>query len=102
MIRRPPRSTVFPYTTLFRSAAAGATVAGSPYMITPSAPVGSGLANYMIGFVNGTLTLNPAGLTLTSSNPSKTYGHTLALGTTLFTTTGLANSATVTGVTLTI
>src|SRR3712207_7397360 len=27
MIRRPPRSTLFPYTTLFRSAA-GATVAG--------------------------------------------------------------------------
>src|SRR2546429_1269445 len=28
MIRRPPRSTLFPYTTLFRSAAAGAAVAG--------------------------------------------------------------------------
>src|SRR2546425_9405809 len=27
MIRRPPRSTLFPYTTLFRSLAAGATVA---------------------------------------------------------------------------
>src|SRR5260221_1097970 len=26
MIRRPPRSTLFPYTTLFRSAAAGAIV----------------------------------------------------------------------------
>src|SRR2546429_3901489 len=26
MIRRPPRSTLFPYTTLFRSAGAGATV----------------------------------------------------------------------------
>src|SRR2546430_5042041 len=26
MIRRPPRSTLFPYTTLFRSAAAGADV----------------------------------------------------------------------------
>src|SRR2546429_4524927 len=26
MIRRPPRSTLFPYTTLFRSAAAGAAV----------------------------------------------------------------------------
>src|SRR3712207_8403306 len=26
MIRRPPRSTLFPYTTLFRSAAGGATI----------------------------------------------------------------------------
>src|SRR5260370_24780502 len=33
MIRRPPRSTLFPYTTLFRSEAAGAgsTTDGMPY-----------------------------------------------------------------------
>src|SRR3712207_7869167 len=32
MIRRPPRSTLFPYTTLFRSAGLGVTVAwGLPY-----------------------------------------------------------------------
>src|SRR2546430_4629857 len=29
MIRRPPRSTLFPYTTLFRSAHAGVTTAGA-------------------------------------------------------------------------
>src|SRR5256885_4589683 len=29
MIRRPPRSTLFPYTTLFRSIAAGTPVVGS-------------------------------------------------------------------------
>src|SRR5256885_12966163 len=29
MIRRPPRSTLFPYTTLFRSEAAGATAGGA-------------------------------------------------------------------------
>src|SRR2546422_5336616 len=28
MIRRPPRSTLFPYTTLFRSASAGGAIAG--------------------------------------------------------------------------
>src|SRR2546421_1920419 len=28
MIRRPPRSTLFPYTTLFRSAASGSTAVG--------------------------------------------------------------------------
>src|SRR5256885_10875540 len=31
MIRRPPRSTLFPYTTLFRSAPHGASAAGSPW-----------------------------------------------------------------------
>src|SRR3712207_8009803 len=30
MIRRPPRSTLFPYTTLFRSRSVLATLAGSP------------------------------------------------------------------------
>src|SRR2546430_7816462 len=30
MIRRPPRSTLFPYTTLFRSPPAGARCAGGP------------------------------------------------------------------------
>src|SRR2546426_6030867 len=30
MIRRPPRSTLFPYTTLFRSGAASACIAGLP------------------------------------------------------------------------
>src|SRR3712207_6959565 len=30
MIRRPPRSTLFPYTTLFRSRVAGAEAAGVP------------------------------------------------------------------------
>src|SRR2546429_3009540 len=30
MIRRPPRSALFPYTTLFRSVAVGATLVGTP------------------------------------------------------------------------
>jgi len=37
--------------------AAGATVAGSPYTITPSAAVGTGLGNYTISYVNGSLTV---------------------------------------------
>src|SRR5256885_12660137 len=48
MIRRPPRSTLFPYTTLFRSSATGEgedgeceydpepTIHNSPFLITPS------------------------------------------------------------------
>jgi hypothetical protein len=81
-------------------AAASAGVAGSPYAITPSAASGSGLGNYTIGFVNGTLTVNPAALTITASGQAKTYGQTAALGTTAFTTSGLVNSDTVSGVTL--
>src|SRR5690349_24030046 len=37
MIRRPPRSTLFPYTTLFRSAARGSTRSRCP---RPRAPAG--------------------------------------------------------------
>src|SRR3712207_7701711 len=40
MIRRPPRSTLFPYTTLFRSAAgAVAAVGGVPVLLAPLAQV---------------------------------------------------------------
>src|SRR3712207_7103366 len=34
MIRRPPRSTLFPYTTLFRSAEGGYTLSQSPRDVT--------------------------------------------------------------------
>ncbi|MBI3601965.1 MAG: filamentous hemagglutinin N-terminal domain-containing protein [Candidatus Omnitrophica bacterium] len=40
-------------------AAAGATVAGSPYAITPSAAVGTGLSNYEIAYLPGLFTVNP-------------------------------------------
>src|SRR2546422_3359827 len=36
MIRRPPRSTLFPYTTLFRSARAWSPRSLGPYSVTPS------------------------------------------------------------------
>src|SRR5256885_10955298 len=61
MIRRPPRSTLFPYTTLFRSAIhpiAGPTAGGTPVILTgsgftsatPSGAVqfGSTAANYTV------------------------------------------------------
>src|SRR3712207_8715416 len=47
MIRRPPRSTLFPYTTLFRSAQTGrdspAGSSSSPQLPRRSSPQGSGL-----------------------------------------------------------
>src|SRR5688572_31330503 len=36
MIRRPPRSTLFPYTTLFRSSAVTLTEGTNPYRSTPT------------------------------------------------------------------
>src|SRR2546427_5780950 len=39
MIRRPPRSTLFPYTTLFRSARAGPRVAERPQEVALALPV---------------------------------------------------------------
>src|SRR5574341_1982616 len=39
MIRRPPRSTLFPYTTLFRSLGAGRTSSANRYSMVPIKPV---------------------------------------------------------------
>jgi hypothetical protein len=90
-------------------AAATATVAGSPYSIVPSAAVGSGLSNYSIQYVNGSLTVNARPLTITANSTSKTYGQTVTFAGTEFsvgatTTTppaGLINGDSVTSVTLT-
>jgi hypothetical protein len=81
-------------------ASATATVAGGPYPITPSAAVGTGLANYTISYVDGSLTVSKAALTVTADNRIKTYGSELDLGTGAFTADGLVNSDTVTGVRL--
>jgi hypothetical protein len=81
-----------------------ATVAGSPYTITPSGATGTGLTNYTISYVNGSLTVNTAALTITATNRSKTYGTTYTPDTTDpsldFTVSGLVNSDTVASITL--
>jgi hypothetical protein len=81
-------------------AAATASVAGSPYAITASAAVGSGLANYAISYVNGTLTVNTKALTITAKDISKTYGQTITFAGTELTAAGLANGDTVSSVSL--
>ena len=58
-------------------AAATAAVSGSPYTITPSAATGSGLGNYTITYNTGTLTLNPATLTITADNKTMDCGTAL-------------------------
>jgi subtilisin-like proprotein convertase family protein len=77
-----------------------ATVAGSPYTILPSAATGTGLANYTINYVNGTLAVSTKALTITANNTNKVYGQTVTLVGTQFSSSGLVNSDTVTSVNL--
>ncbi len=75
--------------------------ARTDYAIVPSAATRTGLGNYIITYVNGTLTVNPATLTITANNASKTYGTLKSFSATAFTGIGLvtANGDTITGVT---
>jgi uncharacterized repeat protein (TIGR01451 family) len=59
-------------------------------------------ANYVFSFVNGTLTIAQAGLSVTASDQTKNYGTTLTLGAgqTAFTSSGLANGETIGSITL--
>jgi biopolymer transport protein ExbD len=65
------------------------------YNIVPSAAVGTGLSNYTISYVNGTLTVNPAGITVTVAG-SFTANNKVYDGNT--TATILNNSLTLVGV----
>ena len=55
--------------TLTSTGAAAAAAVGG-YDIVPSAAVGTGLGNYTISYANGTLSVNPAVLTVTANNKS--------------------------------
>ena len=84
-------------TSASTGAPATATVGG--YSIVPSGATGSGLSNYSISYVNGNLTVNPAPLTITANDASKTYGATASFASTAFTNSTLFNGDTVTAVT---
>jgi hypothetical protein len=56
--------------------------------------------NYTFIFTNGTLAVNQAALIITASNRSKAYGQTVVFAGTEFSTSGLLNSDTVTGASL--
>jgi filamentous hemagglutinin family protein len=80
-------------------AVATAPVSGSPYTIVPSAAEGTLVpGNYTISYVNGALTVLPANLTVTANSTSKTYGQTIVLSPQAFTSAGLVNGDTITGV----
>ena len=69
--------TVTSATLTSAGAAPTAAVAGSPYAIVPSAAFGTGLSNYSISYVNGSMTVNTAPLTITADNQTKVYGAAL-------------------------
>ncbi len=71
------------------------------YPIVPAAATGNRLSNYTITYVNGTLTVNPAPLTITANNESKPFGTVETFSPTAFTEVGLVtvNGDTITGVT---
>ena len=71
------------------------------YPIVASGATVSGLSNYNINHVDGTLTVNPAILTIAAENASKIYGDTLTFSGTAFTDSGLAAGDSVTSVNLT-
>src|SRR5207244_2000409 len=60
--------TVTSVTLTSAGAATNATVAGSPYAIVASAALGSGLGNYTISYVDGSLTVHAAALRVAAND----------------------------------
>ena len=84
-------------------APATASVAGSPYSVSVTSAVGSpdpGLTNYVITYVSGQLTVNPAPLTITANGRSKVYGQSVVFAGTEFTPSAMQNGETVGSVSL--
>ncbi|MFN9581041.1 MAG: beta strand repeat-containing protein, partial [Bacteroidota bacterium] len=91
--------------TIASTGAANTAAVGS-YTIVPSEATGGTFtaSNYNITYINGTLTVSEAPLTVTASAQSKNYGSTAPTTGTLntdFTVTGLQNSDAASGATLT-
>src|SRR5208282_6475886 len=60
--------------TCSTTATSASQVSGNPYKSTCS---GASDSDYSLSFVNGTVTVNPAPLTITASSGSFTYGGTV-------------------------
>ena len=91
--------------TITASGGAAATAPVASYTLTPSAAVAGTFTagNYTITYNSGTLTVNPAALSITASADSKTYGQTktYGAGSTAFGSSGLQNGETIGSITLT-
>ena len=82
------------------STGSAATAAVGTYPITAASATGTGLANYTITYTNGTLTVNPAILTITAGNQNKCVGDVFVLPTNSFTVVGIRNADNVNAVVL--
>ncbi|WP_369979719.1 GLUG motif-containing protein [Xanthomonas bundabergensis] len=80
------------------SAGAAATAGVGSYAINASGATGTGLSNYVISYVDGSLSVDPATLRIVATDSSKTYGSALDLSG--YSVSGLVNGDTVSGVTL--
>lgn len=83
-------------TEISAGSAGTASVASSPYTVTPSAATGGtfNAGNYTISYVNGSLTVTPAPLTVTASNANKTYDGQAYSGGNGVTYSGFVNNET--------
>nr|WP_121271883.1 MBG domain-containing protein [Pedobacter schmidteae] len=89
-------NTIIGITLNSTGAAASATVAGSTYPIVATAANGTGLSNYDITYVNGTLTVGKANLIVVNTDRSKVYGTALANTDFTGSITGIQNSDNIT------
>ena len=83
--------------TITASGGSAANGAVGSYVLSPSAAVGGTFTatNYSVTYVNGTLTVNKAPLTITANDQTKTYGNTFNFTNLMFTAAGLQNGETV-------
>ncbi len=82
------------------STGAAATASVGSYAIEASNAMGSGLNNYAISYVSGTLEVTPASLTITASAVSGVYGKVRLNDSTGFSAVGLQNGETIGSVSL--
>ena len=80
------------------STGAGAAATVGSYAVNASAASGTGLSNYTVSYVGGTLRVMPKALTVTAADAAKTYGQLATL--TGYDVDGLINGDTLSGVTL--
>ena len=79
---------------ILTSTGATNTAGVASYDIVPGTASGSGLGNYNISYVNGTLTVNPAALGVTADNLARAYGATNPVFTVTY--TGFVNDDSIT------
>ncbi|MNX58043.1 hypothetical protein D3C86_888720 [compost metagenome] len=89
-------NTVTGATLTSTGAIATATVAGSPYTIIPTTATGTGLTNYDITYVPGSLTVGKQNLVVLNTDRSKTYGAVLSNADFAGSITGIVNNDNIT------